>query len=343
MPSDPHATPEPGPARQGYPEPFDLSRITPIPIRQRTNKVRREEFGSLVEPTASIGDWLDALPAILAGNELRDAAHYTAASIRRGDPVFIAMGGHVVKVGMGRVVIDLLRRGLVRALVMNGSTAIHDAEIAMIGETSEHVGINVADGSFGMAHETAELFGRALGTAAKSGGGFGAALGQQLLADAAPFCEDSMLAEAARLDVPVTVHVAVGTDVVHMHPQIDGAELGSATHTDFRLLASLTEELAGGTWINVGSAVVLPEVFLKAVNMARNVGLPLDGITAINFDMLQHYRTSVNVLKRPVERGISLTGHHEINLPLFRIALLRELTEPTTRESNASGDGKGRS
>ncbi len=319
------SSPLDGPAPLDAPEPFNLDRITPIPIRQRTNKVRREEFGSLPGPDDSIADFIDSLPHILAADELRAAAAYTAASVAKGAPVFAAMGGHVVKVGMARVINDLMRRGVLRALVMNGSTAIHDAEIAMIGETSEHVEINVADGSFGMAQETAELLGAACDRAEGEQCGFGCAIGRELLERDYPYCEDSMLAEAARLGIPVTVHVAIGTDVVHMHPQLDGAKLGAATHYDFRLLAALVTELDNGTWINIGSAVVLPEVFLKVVNMARNVGHKLEGITAINFDMLQHYRTSVNVLRRPVARGVSLTGHHEINLPLFRIALLREL------------------
>lgn len=304
-----------------------MSRIQPIPIGDRKNKVRRSEFGSLPGPDDSIGDFIDSLPHILAGDELRAAAACTAESVAKGAPVFAAMGGHVVKVGMARVINDLMRRGVLRALVMNGSTAIHDSEIAMIGETSEHVEINVADGSFGMAHETAELLGASCDRAFREGCGFGSSIGRTLLDRGLPHCQDSMLAEAARLGIPVTVHVAIGTDVVHMHPQINGERLGAATHYDFRLLAALITELDNGTWINIGSAVVLPEVFLKVVNMARNVGHALEGITAINFDMLQHYRTSVNVLRRPVSRGISLTGQHEIHLPLFRIALLRELAK----------------
>ncbi|MCA8960621.1 MAG: hypothetical protein KDC38_08920 [Planctomycetes bacterium] len=307
------------------PPPFDLSRIRPIPIAQRKNKVRREEFGSLADVDASIGEFIDSLPRILAADELRHAAQWTAESVARGAPVFVAMGGHVVKVGLAPVVNDLMRRGIVRALVFNGSTAIHDSEIAMIGQTSEHVEVNVADGSFGMAHETAALFAAALERARREGTGLGGALGREIVEQQLPFPGDSMLAEAARLGIPVTVHVGIGTDVIHMHPEIHGDALGAATHHDFLLLAALVTELDHGTWINIGSAVVLPEVFLKAVNMARNVGHSLEGITAINFDMLQHYRTSVNVLRRPVARGISLTGHHEINVPLFRIALLREL------------------
>lgn len=308
----------------GYPEPLDLSGLTTYSIRDRKNLARRADFARLVEPTASVVDFLDSLPRILAARELRSAATYTARSARRKRPVVVALGGHVVKVGLAPVLIDLLERKIVTTLVMNGATAIHDFEIALIGETSEDVNENIQDGRFGMARETPIAFGRALARS-RAGVGLGRAIGEQILADGLPHADVSLLAQAARLRVPVTVHVGVGTDTIHMHPEVDGAQLGLASHLDFRLLARLGLDLDDGTWINMGSAVVLPEVFLKIVSLARNLGHAVSGVTAINFDMLQHYRTQQNVLKRPVARGISITGHHEINIPLFRLALIAEL------------------
>lgn len=312
-------------ARRGIPEPLSLAGLRTLSIHDRPHLVQRAAFASLVGPDASVQEFLASLPRLLAADELRVAARRTAASVRRGAPVFMALGGHVVKVGLAPVVIDLMQRGVLRAVVMNGATAIHDAEVALIGATSEDVGAGLRDGSFGMVRETPQLFERALARTVGDALGLGQALGQELLASGLPHTEVSILAQGARLGIPITVHVGIGTDTVHMHPEVDGARLGQASHHDFRLLASLACELDGGTWINVGSAVVLPEVFLKVVSLARNLGYSLAGVTAINFDMLQHYRTQRNVLQRPVERGISITGHHEINLPLFRLALLGEL------------------
>ncbi len=306
--------------------PLDLGGVRTISIRERKNLVRRSQFAHAVDPDCSVREFLAALPALLAAGELREAAARAAASIRGGRPVVAALGGHVIKVGLAPLIIDLMERRMLQGIVMNGATAIHDYEIALIGETSEDVQENIADGSFGMARETAAAFAEA--SAAGAGGrGLGRALGEHILAGGHAHAEASVLAAAARLGLPCTVHVAMGTDIIHMHPQLDGAAMGAATHVDFRILAALVAGMEGGTWINVGSAVVLPEVFLKVVNIARNLGHRLAGLTAINFDMMSHYRTSQNVLKRPVERGISILGHHEINIPLFRIALLGAVQE----------------
>ncbi len=310
-------------------EPLNLAGLSSIPIAQRKNLVTRGAFATVADPQGSIRELLASFPEILAGSEFRAAVRSTVNSVKRGNPVVFAMGGHVVKVGMAPLLIDLMERGVIHALVMNGATAIHDYEIALIGETSEDVGANIQDGSFGMARETAAAFAQAAALSTR-GVGLGRALGELINAgdqDAGdhPHADVSLLAAAARLGIPTTVHVAMGTDVVHMHPEMDGAELGRSTHLDFCTLAAIAQQLAGGTWVNIGSAVILPEVFLKVISMARNLGYPLKGLTAINFDMLSHYRTSVNVLSRPVERGISILGHHELMLPLFRVALLLEL------------------
>lgn len=306
--------------------PLDLADVKPIPIEERSHIVHRDQFRDLCDPNGSAQELLASLPEILAGKELRAACEAVANSVECSAPVIAALGGHVVKVGMGPLIIDLMERGVISAIAMNGATAIHDLELALIGQTSEDVATSVADGTFGMARETAEAF-RQASTVGADGIGLGAALGEGLLAAAAPHIELSMLAQARKLGIPATVHVAMGTDIVHMHPGVAGAAMGEATAIDFRLLAAVVCDLERGCWLNVGSAVVMPEVFLKVVNIARNLGNPLDGITAINFDMIPHYRTSRNVLQRPVSRGISLIGHHEINLPLFRVALLQRLQE----------------
>ncbi len=324
-------TPEPRrPARrdpiQNRRGPLDLSGIRSIPIRERRNLVRQEDFGTLVDPRGSIADLIRSLPSILAGIELRAAIDAVVTSHRAGRPVWAAMGGHVVKVAQGPALIDLLERGVVTGFAMNGATAIHDLELAWIGETSEDVASNIADGSFGMAEETAEAF-RIAAARSAEGVGLGQALGEWIEREGLPHRDLSLLAAAARVGAPCTVHVGLGTDVVHMHPGVLDGALGEASSIDFKILAAHALDLAGGCWWNVGSAVLLPEVFLKVVNIARNLGHPLEGITAINFDMLRHYRTSVNVLSRPVARGIAITGHHELLIPLFRAGVLLALEE----------------
>jgi len=306
-------------------QPLDLGDVKPIPIGQRRNIVHRDQFRELCDPQGTIEQLIDSLPDILAGGELRAAAAAVARSVAGGAPVIAALGGHVVKVGMGPLIIDLMEKGVISAIAMNGATAIHDLELALIGQTSEDVESNVADGTFGMASETADAF-RQASLAGADEVGLGAALGDWIESQSAPHAELSMLLRARQLRIPATVHVAIGTDIVHMHPGVAGANMGAATAIDFRLLAAVVGDLENGCWLNIGSAVVMPEVFLKVVNIARNLGKPLNGVTAINFDMIPHYRTSRNVLQRPVERGISLTGHHEINLPLFRVAVLQRMS-----------------
>ena len=309
-------------------QPLDLDGVRATPIRDRHNIVHRSQFRDPCPVDASFSEWLDHLPDILAAGELRAAVEAVATSHEAKAPVVAALGGHVVKVGMGPILIDLMERGVIQALAMNGATAIHDLELAMIGETSEDVATHIADGTFGMSAETADSFRKAAQSGAE-GVGLGAALGDLIHDSGMPHPEISILSSARRLGIPATVHVAMGTDIVHMHPGVAGAEMGEATGIDFRLLAAVVHDLENGCWLNIGSAVVMPEVFLKVINIARNLGKDLPGITAINFDMNSHYRTSRNVLQRPVDRGISLIGHHEINLPLFRLALLQRLAKGT--------------
>jgi hypothetical protein len=305
------------------PAPFDLSRFRVEPLSARAHKVETERFGRPVDPAATLAEFVDSLPRFLGADALRALAAAVAAARAAGKPVLWGMGGHVVKVGLSPILLDLLDRGFAQGFVMNGAAAIHDAEIALSGGTSEDVGEGLLDGGYGTSDETGALFAEAAAAAAKDGGGLGAALGDALLARRLRFPEHSILVRARRARIPVTVHVAIGTDTVHMHPRCDGATLGAATHADFRLLCGLVEGLDEGVYVNVGSAVLLPEVFLKAVAVVHNAtrGRRVR-ITTGNLDFLRHYRPRVNVVERPAVRGYDLAGHHEILLPLLRAAIL---------------------
>lgn len=309
--------------RRKAPGPLDLSRARALPLAERENKCTLESFRPPAPPDASFEQWLDSLPDFLGARSLRDLAGCIADAHRRGAHVVLALGGHVVKVGCGPILIDLLERGIVTALCVNGAFAIHDYEIALQGGTSENVDDNIRDGSFGWAGETADAFGRAALRGAREGIGLGRALAGE--AQNLPQARHSVLAACARLSVPITVHVGMGTDTVHMHASVSGAEVGEASHLDFRIAAAIATELEGGVWVNVGSAVVMPEVFLKLVSIARNLGFALRDVVAANLDMQRHYRTGANVIGRPVARGIELLGHHEVNLPLLRMAILTAL------------------
>jgi hypothetical protein len=305
--------------------PLDLAGLKTFPIHTREHIVKREQFGKAVEPTCSAGELLDSLPKILGAERLRALAEAIASSRARGAPVIFALGGHVVKTGLGPLLADLAERGVVTGFALNGAAAIHDFEVALLGQTSEKVAVTIEDGRFGMVVETGQTFNRVVKNAARSGVGFGRALAEELATGQYPGREDSLVYRAARAGVPVTVHVSIGTDTVHAVPGVSGAEVGEATYTDFRIMAGLVKELDHGVWVNVGSAVLLPEVFLKCVSVARNLGGKVENVTAGNLDMIQHYRPKVNVLERPVERGIEVTGHHELLVPLLRLETLRRL------------------
>ena len=305
-------------------EPIDLSRARALPLRERENKCTLEDFREPAGEDASFAELLDSLPQFLGATSLRELARCIATSHRRGAHVVAAMGGHVVKVGCGPLIVDLMERGILTALSVNGAFVIHDYEIALQGGTSEDVDANIQDGSFGWAEEPAAAFGRACARGAKEGIGLGRAMA--LETEKLPEARQSVLAACARLSVPITVHVGIGTDTVHMHAAVSGAAMGEASHIDFRIAADLATELEGGVWLNIGSAVVMPEIFLKLVSIARNLGYELRDVVAANLDMQRHYRTDANVIGRPVSRGIEVIGHHEINLPLLRQAILVELS-----------------
>lgn len=305
--------------------PLDLTRIRAIPIARRASKVLREHAGRPLPAGAPIAGFLDSLPDVLAARDLRALVAALRAARSDGRLILWMLGGHVVKCGLGPVIGDLMRRGFVNAIAMNGAAAIHDAELAVWGGTSEDVAEALPDGAFGMAEETALLLNEAAAAAAAAGRGLGETLAARVRERADQGARGSLLCTADELGLPVTVHVALGTDVVHQHPSADGAAIGASTYTDFRLLAGALGELhGGGAAINVGSAVVMPEIFLKALSVARNVEGPIESFVTANFDFIRHYRPAENVVRRPTRgsgRGFEFIGHHEIMIPLLAAAL----------------------
>ncbi len=309
-------------------DPIDLAGLKTVPLQARGGKVRVADFAAVYRKGAGIAAWLDSLPHILAGNSLRAVVAAVAAARARRRAIIWGLGGHVIKCGLAPVLIDLMERGYATAFAMNGAAAIHDFEIALAGHTSEDVEAVLPDGRFGAAEETGREMNAAITAGDRDALGMGEALGRRLdeIADPA-YASASLVLQAWRTATPVTVHVAIGTDTPHMHPAADAAAIGSATHRDFRLFCSLVAALDdGGVYLNVGSAVVLPEVFLKAVSAVRNLGHPLAGFTTVNLDFVQHYRPRVNVVERPHAgsggAGYALTGHHELLVPLLAACLI---------------------
>lgn len=308
----------------------DLSRVKRYSIGRRRSKVAASMLARPFRPSRSFAEFVDSLPDVLKARDLRALAGDIVRARSRGRPVILMMGAHPVKCGLSPVLIDLMERGLVTCLAMNGAGAIHDFEMAMWGQTSEDVARGLEDGSFGMARETADLINGAVIQGDAQDLGFGESLGLMLAEDRAPYRKLSLLAASHRLGIPATVHVAVGTDIVHQHPSFDGAAAGRASHRDFRILARQVGELSGGVVVNLGSTVILPEVFLKALTVARNLGGRAKKFTAANFDMVQHYRPNVNVVQRPTAgggRGYSFTGHHEIMVPLLAAAVKLKMSK----------------
>jgi hypothetical protein len=272
----------------------------------------------------SLAAFLDGLPDYLAARDFRAVVAAIGGARERGAPVLLGIGAHFIKVGLSPLLLRALRDGVFTAVAMNGAGAIHDAELALAGKTSEDVAAHLADGSFGMARETARFLHGALAAGIPEGLGFGASVGKAIALSRARYRGESLLATAYRLGVPATVHVAVGADIVHMHPEADGAAIGEGSLRDFRTFCALVAGMEGGVYLNVGSAVILPEVFLKAVSTARNLGHPLRRITTVNMDFLRPYRADVNVVDRPTRaggKGYHLTGPHEILFPLLMAAL----------------------
>jgi hypothetical protein len=310
-------------------EPISLKKIRTYPLAKRRSKVNVRDFARPLARGGSVRKFLDSLPRILAGEDLRAIVDAILRARSSRKPILWGLGGHVIKVGLAPVLIHLLRRGYVSGIAMNGAALLHDFEIALVGNTSEDVEASLGGGKFGMAEETGLYLNEIAVGAARGNIGLGEAAGKLLVNPRlrAKHPDKSLLVAAYRARVPVTVHLAIGTDVPHMHRSADGAALGAASHHDFRLFCSLVKQMhGGGVYLNWGSAVVLPEVFLKAVSVARNLGTSLRHMTTANFDFIQHYRPMRNVVERPVAggagRGFSFTGHHEILLPLLAAAVL---------------------
>jgi len=311
-----------------FPE-ADLSRLKLLSVKDRAARVTVEDFAHPPADPAAAAAVIAGLPDVLAGRVLRQVIAAVLASHRAGRPVVLLLGAHVVKVGVQPYLVPLIERGIVRHVAFHGAGAIHDLEVALFGQTSEDVEANLASGAFGMVRETPEFFHRAAAEGRARGEGLGEALGRALEGAGAPHAQHSLLAAGRKAGIPVTVHVALGTDTIHTHPAADGAALGETSLRDFRILAHTLLEARGATVLNLGSAVILPEVFLKALTVAVNLGASLEGLTTVNLDQIQHYRPRVNVLERPTRgagaRGLALTGHHEILVPLLAQGILAGL------------------
>ena len=314
------------------PPPIDRSKVKTLPARSRPSRVNLRDEASPHRPGASLSDFLGSLPNLLAGVDLRAASQAWAKAWRAERTVIWGLGAHLVKVGLAPVVVDLLERGAITALMLNGAGCVHDLELAMMGRTSEDVAGSLDDGSFGMAKETACALNDAISRGAERGLGMGEAIGLEIQEGGYPHKDRSILAAARRLGIPASVHVAIGTDIHHMHPGADGAALGATSYRDFEMITGVVATLEEGMFFNVGSAVILPEVFLKALSLARNLGHNAERFTTVNLDFIRHYRPSVNVVERPTQkggRGISLIGHHEILVPLLAAAVLEEMEGST--------------
>jgi hypothetical protein len=306
-------------------EEFDLSGVRTYPLASRTSKANAVDFARPYRQGSGVGGLLDALPNLLAGADFRAVVRAIRTARDDGRGIVWGLGAHVIKTGLGPILIDLMERGFVSAIATNGAGIIHDFEIALSGSTSEDVDEALGPGRFGMAEETGRLLNAAINDGVRSGLGLGQSIGGRLRAMQPSHEALSVVAAAERLQIPVTVHVAIGTDIIHMHPDASGAAMGEGSLRDFRYFASSVSRLDHGVYLNCGSAVVLPEVFLKAVALARNRGASLSGLTTVNLDFVRLYRPQTNVVSRPVAgigKGYSLVGHHEIMLPLLAAALL---------------------
>ena len=308
--------------------PIDLSKVKTTPLSERGSKVALSGFATPAHSGASFGHFLASLPDILIGADFRQFARQLARAIQNKKTIAIGIGGHVIKCGLSPVLIDLMKRGYISAIAMNGATAIHDIEIAMRGQTSEDVAQGLRDGSFGMARDTGDFINHTINASA---GGYGSALGKKITDTDLPHRNHSILANAHELGIPTTVHVAIGTDITHQQPGVSGEAIGRASFEDFRIFCSVVSTLEGGAYLNIGSAVILPELFLKALTVARNLGHTVDHFITANFDMIQHYRPRVNVVQRPTMQGgtgYAFTGHHELMIPLLAHALTYLLEDP---------------
>ena len=299
---------------------IDLSRVRTVSINDLSRKVKADFLGEPFEPGGEFARFIDSLPDILKAADLREFVRLWAEAVKNGKEILLMMGAHPIKVGLSPVIVDLVERGFITCIAGNGAVAIHDCEMALFGKTSEEVIDGLRDGSFGMSKETGEFLNGAAKFAAENDLGFGEALGEKLEGASPDFGGLSLILACRKRGIPFTAHISIGADIVHQQPSCNGGAIGAASHTDFKILAHLVTRLSDGVVINLGSAVIMPEVFLKALTVARNLGHKVENFTAANFDMIQHYRPNTNVLNRPTETGggkkFAFTGHHEIMFPL---------------------------
>ena len=308
-------------------KPISFKNVTTCRLKSRKSKVEINKAGQPFS-RGSFKDFLDSLPDILAARDFRSVAVSIINAREKERPVILGMGAHPVKVGLSPVIINLMENNVITAIAMNGACIVHDFELSLMGHTSEDVDAELCKGTFGMAEETGRDLNRAIKNGVKKGLGIGKSVGKYISKSKAAYKKLSILATASELNIPATVHVAIGTDIIHMNPEADGASIGKGSMLDFKLLSSVISGLKGGVYINLGSAVIMPEVFLKAVAVTRNLKYDVRDFTTVNMDFIQHYRCRENVLRRPVlsgGRSYALTGHHEIMFPLLAAAIMEEM------------------
>lgn len=309
-------------------KPISLHSVKSYSLCKRKSKVLIKSFAGMPVKGDSMCIFLDKLPDALAARDFKAVVSAIVTARKKSKPVILGMGAHPIKLGLSPIIIEMMKKDIITAIAVNGACAVHDFEIAIAGHTSEDVARELCSGSFGMAKETGRGVNLAINKGTKKGYGIGKSVGEYIRNGNFKFKDSSIFSNAYELGMPLTVHVALGTDIVHMHPEADGSAIGKGSMHDFRLLASVISDLDGGVYLNLGSAVILPEVFLKALNIARNLGNKVDNITTVNMDFIQHYRSTENVLKRPTLKcgqDYALTGHHEIMFPLLAAAVIEEI------------------
>jgi len=312
-----------------YP-PFDLTGLNTYSVHDRQSKVTVDDLAKTVGAGATIKEFLDALPNQFMGNDFPELVQRVGNCYRQKRPVILGMGAHVIKVGLSPLLIDMMDRNIITGMALNGAGIVHDTELAMVGRTSEDVDQVLGSGAFGAAKETGEFINAAINNGSEKDLGLGSAIGKAIIDNNLPYTDLSLTASAYKRGIPLTVHVAVGTDIIHIHPSACGASTGKTSHLDFRIFCSMVADLEGGAYLNIGSAVLLPEIFLKALTAVRNLGNTVDSFTTANFDFIRHYRPMTNVVNRPTAsggKGFNITGHHEIMVPLFIAALLDEIQQ----------------
>jgi hypothetical protein len=305
--------------------PISMNKLKTYPLKDRKSKVGVKDFAEAWTPGESLNRWLKSLPRILAGNDFREIVERIVRAAESKKTIILGMGAHAIKVGLNPIILDLLNRGILTGIAMNGAGIIHDSELAMVGNTSEDVASEIGEGRFGMAEETGRFLNRAIAEGAKQDMGLGRSIGAMLISEKFPHNQKSIIARAYELEIPVTVHVAIGTDIIHTHPSVDGAAVGKTSQMDFQIFARMVSTLEGGVFINLGSAVIIPEIFLKALSLVRNLGHQVNDFTTLNMDFVRQYRPITNVVQRPTlkgGKGFSLVGHHEIMLPLLAAAVI---------------------